>query len=179
VRKWGSNSNGISKGLAREGKAIVRIDGGYRLPHTPGTDINWSTVSSIAALGLPSAGLSQTKGPAVPLLDRTTTEVFQETVRRFPGREALVVRQEGARPTAGRGSRADRARTSGPEPAAGRPGRSFGPATGWSGHCCIWLVRGPASCRGVYGGISPTRARLQHQSEPVCPAPVLHPQVFQ
>ena len=42
---------------------------------------------------------SQTQGPALPLLEKTTTEVLRETAQRFPNREALVVRQEGVRLT--------------------------------------------------------------------------------
>jgi len=68
-------------------------------------DIDWRPVSSIAALGFQPVRPSQTKGPAVPLLEKTTTQVFQETARRFPGREALVVRQEEARLTWAAGRR--------------------------------------------------------------------------
>jgi fatty-acyl-CoA synthase len=42
---------------------------------------------------------SQTQGPALPLLEKTTTEVLRETAQRFPNREALVVRLEGVRLT--------------------------------------------------------------------------------
>jgi len=42
---------------------------------------------------------SQTQGPALPLLEKTTTEVLRETAQRFPSGEALVVRQEGVRLT--------------------------------------------------------------------------------
>ena len=35
----------------------------------------------------------------MPLLEKTTTDVFEETARRFPGRQALVVCQEGVRLT--------------------------------------------------------------------------------
>ena len=56
-------------------------------------------MSSTVAPGLQPVRLSQTKGPAVPLLEKTTTEILQETARRFPGRDALIVRQEGVRLT--------------------------------------------------------------------------------
>ena len=45
------------------------------------------------------AKLSQTIGPSVPLIEKTTFEVFQETARRFPANDALIVRQEGVRLT--------------------------------------------------------------------------------
>jgi fatty-acyl-CoA synthase len=56
-------------------------------------------VSSIAAPGEHPERFSQTQGPALPLLEKTTTEVLRETAKRFPNREALIVRQEGVRLT--------------------------------------------------------------------------------
>ncbi len=56
-------------------------------------------MSSIAAPGSQPVRLSQSQGPAVPLLEQTTTEVFQHSVRRFPQREALIVCQQGVRLT--------------------------------------------------------------------------------
>ena len=38
-------------------------------------------------------------GPVVPLLEKTTTEILEETARRFPGRDALIVRHDGVRLT--------------------------------------------------------------------------------
>ena len=41
--------------------------------------------------------LSYTKGPDVPLIEESITAVFQRTVSRFPGNDALVVRHQKAR----------------------------------------------------------------------------------
>ncbi len=94
-------------------------------------------MSSIATLGLEPVGLSQTKGPAVPLLEKTTTEVFQQTVQRFPDREALVVRQDGVRLTWG-ALAAEVERTA--RGLAGlqlRPGDRVGV---WASNCAEWIL---------------------------------------
>jgi len=94
-------------------------------------------VSSIATLGLQPVGLSQANGPVVPLLEKTTTDVFQETVRRFPDREALVVRQDGVRLTWG-ALAAEVERTA--RGLAGlklRPGDRVGV---WASNCAEWIL---------------------------------------
>jgi len=94
-------------------------------------------VSSIATLGCEPVKLSQTKGPAVPLLEKTTTEVFEETARRFPNREALIVRQEGVRLTWG-ALAAEVERT-----AHGLAGLNLQPGDRvgvWASNCVEWIL---------------------------------------
>jgi fatty-acyl-CoA synthase len=81
--------------------------------------------------------LSQTKGPAVPLLEKTTTEVLQETARRFPGREALVVRQEGVRMTWGALAEEVERTARGLAGLKLRPGDRAGV---WASNCVEWIL---------------------------------------
>ena len=94
-------------------------------------------MSSIAAPGVHPVRLSQTQGPAVPLLEKTTTEVLEETARRFPGREALVVRQEGVRLTWS-ALAAEVERTARGLAGLGlRPGDRVGV---WASNCVEWIL---------------------------------------
>jgi fatty-acyl-CoA synthase len=93
-------------------------------------------VSSIAATGGP-ASLSQTQGPRAPLLEKTTFEVLQATAERFPGRDALIVRHEGARLTWSELA-AEVERT-----ARGLAGLGLGPGDRvgvWASNCVEWIL---------------------------------------
>jgi len=80
---------------------------------------------------------SQTQGPALPLLEKTTTDVLRETALRFPRGEALVVRQEGVRLTWGELA-AEVERT-----ARGLAGLGLVPGDRvgvWASNCVEWIL---------------------------------------
>jgi len=86
---------------------------------------------------LQPASLSQTQGPAVPLLEKTTAEVFADTVRRFPDRDALVVRHDGARFTWAELA-AEVERTA--RGLAGLDLRPGGRVGVWASNCVEWIL---------------------------------------
>ncbi|HVN02946.1 MAG TPA: AMP-binding protein [Bryobacteraceae bacterium] len=94
-------------------------------------------MSSIAVPGTEPARLSQTRGPAVPLIEKTTNEVLHETARRFPECDALVVRQQGVRLTWA-ALEAEVERT-----ACGLAGLGLQPgdrAGVWASNCVEWIL---------------------------------------
>jgi fatty-acyl-CoA synthase len=82
-------------------------------------------------------GLSQTEGPRAPLLEKTTFEVLRETAERFPGRDALVVRDQGVRLTWS-ALAAEVERTARGLAGLGlRPGDRVGV---WASNCLEWIL---------------------------------------
>ncbi len=84
-----------------------------------------------------SSSLSHTRGPAAPLLEKTTTEVLAETAGRFPERDALIVRHENVRLT-WRELAAEVERTAHGLAGLGlRPGDRAGV---WASNCLEWIL---------------------------------------
>jgi fatty-acyl-CoA synthase len=88
----------------------------------------------------PPAGaepLSYTTGPAVPLIEKTISQLLADTARRFPGREALVVCHQGVRLT---WSELDREAT---RMARALTGLGLGPGDRvgiWASNCLEWIL---------------------------------------
>jgi len=81
--------------------------------------------------------LSQTRGPAAPLLEKTTTQILDETAGRFAGRDALIVCQDGVRLTWSELA-AEVERTARGLAGLGlRPGDRVGV---WASNCAEWIL---------------------------------------
>jgi fatty-acyl-CoA synthase len=94
-------------------------------------------VSATTATGSQPARLSQTRGPVVPLIEKTTTEVFEETAGRYPDRNALIVCQQGVRFTWS-ALAAEVERTARGLAGLGlRPGDRAGV---WASNCAEWIL---------------------------------------
>ncbi|MGA2575224.1 MAG: AMP-binding protein [Bryobacteraceae bacterium] len=89
--------------------------------------------------------LSQTQGPAAPLIEKTTAEVLQETACRFGGREALVVRQDGVRLTWSALAVEVERTARGLAGLGLRPGDRVGV---WASNCVEWILLHLACARG-------------------------------
>ncbi len=94
-------------------------------------------MSSSAAPGALPYRTSYVRGPAAPLFEKTTTEVFDETVQRFPDREALVVGHQNVRLT-WQALAAEVERTARGLTGLGlRPGDRAGV---WASNCVEWIL---------------------------------------
>ncbi len=88
--------------------------------------------------------LSYSRGPAIPLIEQTISQVFTATSSRFPEREALVVRHQGLRFT-WRELREEVERT-----AAGLAGLGLGAGDRvgiWASNCAEWILLQHATAR--------------------------------
>jgi len=98
--------------------------------------------------------LSYTQGPQVPLLQQTISQLLRDNARRFPTRDALVVRQQGVRLT---WSELDHEATRTARGLAGmglRPGDRAGI---WASNCVEWvlLLYGAARAGVVLVSVNP------------------------
>src|SRR5580693_3498423 len=98
--------------------------------------------------------LSYSKGPDVPLLEETISEVFQKTAKRFPNHDALIVRHQGVRLTFEQLDREVEA------VAQGLTGLGLGAEARigvWSTNCVEWVLLHLACARigGVLVNVNP------------------------
>jgi fatty-acyl-CoA synthase len=106
------------------------------------------------------ARLSQTRGPAVPLIEKTTTEIFQETAGRYPDRDALIVRQQGVRLTWS-ALAAEVERTARGLAGLGlRPGDRAGV---WASNCAEWVLLHLACARASVVLVNVNPAYRSHE----------------
>ena len=94
-------------------------------------------MASTPVYGSTPQRLSESRGAAAPLLEKTTSEVFAETARRFPDREALVVRQENVRLTWRELAAAVEETAAGLAALGLRPGDRAGV---WASNCLEWIL---------------------------------------
>ena len=106
--------------------------------------------------------LSYARGPAAPLSDLTLAETLAETARRFPEREALVVRHQQIRCT-WREFYAEVTRVA--RGLAGL-GLAAGDRVGiWSGNCAEWILLQYACARGGFVLVNVNPAYRSHELE--------------